>query len=376
MLLLIGGGLLMRSFIQLANVPLGYDPSHVLTLQVALPEGRSGASQIQAFAEDFVGRLRQLPEVQAAAYVPVLPLTTLLKGTASLGRSPQAVVEPAAEFRGVSPGYFKTMGIPVIAGREFDETDRKGAPQVVMINRALAGRDYPGQSAVGRMVYLNNQPQPWQVIGIVEDLRQVALDQQPGPQIFADCRQWPGMAGLRFLQYYGVRTAGDPLGTVPRVREVLQQIEPRAALYNIAPMQQLVDNSVSRPRLYAVLAIVFAAVSAVLAATGLFGLVAYVVAGQTREIGVRLALGAAPSSIVASLVRRHVTLAGMGILIGLAGAAAVSGVLRSLLFQLRPLDLPTFSGVSLLFLGIAALAAYLPARRAARVDPLIALRSE
>jgi predicted permease len=377
---LIGGGLLVRSFVNLATVPLGYEPSHVLTFQVAMPGGRYKGPQIQLFAEDLVARLRQAPGITVAAYAPLLPMVNLLQHSAGFRRTAAERSDPTIteDLRGVSRDYFKVMGIRVLSGRGFSETDRAGQPRVVVISRSLARRDFPGEDPIGQMVYLQRQKEPWQVVGVIDDVRQVALREEPMPQVFVDARQWPGgMApGFRFLQYYAVRTTGNPMQAIPYVADTVRQLDPQAAVYHIAPMQDLVSNSISRERLYAVAAAVFGAVALMLAACGVFGMMAYAVTHRTREIGIRIALGATRSGVLALLLRESLILTMIGIVLGLAGGAAISRSLGRLLFELARLDTATFVGMALMFVGSSALASYLPARQAAAVDPLIALRHE
>jgi predicted permease len=380
MMVLIGGGLLIRSFVKLATVPLGYDPAQVLTFQVAMPGGRYKGPQIQVFAEDLVARLRQAPGIVAAAYAPLVPMVNLLQHSAGFRRTPEEKKGSAAteDLRGVSQDYFTVMGIRVLSGRGFTDHDRAGQPRVVVISRALARRDFPGEDPLGQSVYLQRQTEPWQVVGVVDDVRQVALSKEPMPQVFVDARQWPGgMApGLRFLQYYAVRTSGDPMQAMPYITEVLRQVDPQAALYHVAPMQSLVSNSISRERLYAVVAGVFGAVALVLAVCGLFGLTAYAVSSRTREIGVRMALGATRAAVLGLLMRESLTLTAIGIVLGLLGGALMARSIGQLLFGLGPLDFVTFVSMAVMFLMVAALASYVPARRATGVDPLRALRDE
>ena len=213
--LLVGSGLLLRSFVTLATVPLGYEPEHVLTFQVATPEDRYEGARIQAFAEELVARLDRLPEVESTAYAPLLPMVTLLQSTARFRRTPQPLDSPRLpleDFRGVSPAYFQTMGIRVVAGRGFNEEDGIGQPKVVVINRSLARRDFGDESPVGQNVYLLKQTEPWRVVGVIEDVRQKSPDQDPAPQVFISLRQSPMDLGLRFLQDLRRADDGRPAG--------------------------------------------------------------------------------------------------------------------------------------------------------------------
>jgi predicted permease len=377
--LLIGAGLFVRSFARLTSVPLGYQPARVLTFQVAMPSGRYRGAAILDFAETVTAQLRRLPTVESAAYAPVLPLVNLIRNSASIRREPGA--PPAADgrredLRGVSYDYFKTMGISVTQGRGFTTGDTAGSARVVVINRTLAARDFPDENPVGQFAYLVGDPSPWRIIGVVDDVRQVALDEAPAPQVFVDCRQFPGMVGLRSLQYYAVRTSANPDALVPLIRQTLKQLEPQAAVYHAASMDALVSNSAAQPRLYAAAIGTFGGAGLGLSAVGLFGLMMYTVIGRTREIGIRTALGATRRSVIGTIVVESITLAASGIVLGIAGAIALSRYVEHLLFGVAPLDSATFVSVALTFILVAAAASYIPARRAARVDPIVALRAE
>jgi hypothetical protein len=245
-----------------------------------------------------------------------------------------------------------------------------------VINRALARRDFGDESPVGQNVYLLKQTEPWRVVGVIEDVRQKSPDQDPAPQVFISLRQSPMDLGLRFLQYYAVRTPGDPLAVVPRVRGVLRAMDANAAVYNVAPMASLVANSVSRPRLYAVLAAAGSGIALALAVIGVYGVIAYLVAARTREFGIRIALGASPLDVCRMVVGRGLALTAIGLVLGLGGAAVAVRSLEGLLFGLTPLDPATFATSALLFTLVAAAACAIPALRATRIDPAVALRAE
>jgi putative ABC transport system permease protein len=247
------------------------------------------------------------------------------------------------------------MGIDVLAGRALGPGDRAGQPRVVVINRAMALRHFPGEDPLGKTVYLSRLTEPWHIVGVVADVRQLGPAEDPKPQAFVDSRQWPGMApGLRFLQYYAVRTDEDSDLVVGRVRHLVKTIDKDAAVYNVA----------------------FSGLALLIAIIGLYGTVAYDVAQRTREIGIRAALGAPRAQILALVLRRNLMATAIGILVGGAGALLVTRYLEGMLFGLSPLDAPTFVGVGLLFAGVAAVAAWVPARRALSVDPLVALRQD
>jgi putative ABC transport system permease protein len=383
--LLVGGGLLIRSFTNLATVRLGYDPSNVLTFQVGLPPDRYSSVQLRTFAETVVARLRAAPGVQEAAYARQLPLVAIAENawfrrTPNLpDRLPPNNPEGSPDARLVSTDYLDVMGIRVVSGRAFDQNDDAGRPRVLLVNEALARRDFPGEDPVGRFVYVGRDSEPWQIVGVVSDVRQFGQDQEPRPQIFADFRQWPDSDRVLFTflgPYYAVRVEGDPAPVVAHARTIARGLDTEAGLFNVATMEQLVANRISRPRMYAVLLGLFAGIAAALAAIGIYGVIAYAVAQRTHEIGVRMALGARARDVIRLAVGESLIRTAIGIAIGLAAAGWLTRFLEGMLFGLTPLDPPTFAAVAGAFAVLAALASFMPARRAVKVDPLIALRCD
>jgi putative ABC transport system permease protein len=381
MMLLVGAGLLIRSFLKLSSVDPGYDPSGVLTFQLALPGGRYPVPQIKELAEQLVAQLEKMPGVQAAAYAHQLPMVSL-RQSAAFRISPALPERPlpgpsAEDARFVSRDYFKALGIKIKAGRGFDEHDRTGQPRVLVLNETLVRREFPSRDPIGQIAYLGRDSEPWRIVGVVQDVRQFGFDRQPDPQVFADFRQWPGVSPIGDVpQYYAVRTQGDPFSVVPAIRNALNAIDPQAGLYNVASLEQLVSNSMSRPRLYTVLLGIFAGVSVTLAGIGIYGLTAYSVVRRTREIGIRMALGAPRSQVLGLVLRQSMGLAVVGIGLGCAGATTMTRFLEGMLFAIKPFDGATLLSVILLFLLVAGLATYAPARRATKVDPVVALRCE
>jgi predicted permease len=381
MMLLVGAGLLMRSFLKLSSVDAGYDPSNVLTFQLVLPGGRYPVPQLKELAENLVAILEKAPDVEAAAYSVQLPMVGL-RERALFRTTPAIPAQPAPgaadeDLRRVSRDYCKAMGIRIKEGRGFNEQDRAGQPRVLLINESLARREFPGRSPIGETAYLMRDSTPWQIIGVVQDVRQFAFDRTAEPQVFVDFRQWPGVNPIGDTpNYFAIRSKGDPLSIVSAVRNAVHAIDPQVGLYNIATMDQIVAHTISRPRLYAALLGIFAAVSVTLAGIGIYGLTAYSVAQRTREIGIRMALGATASQVRNLVIRQSMWLVAAGIIIGCAGSAALTRFLQGLLFGVEPFDALTLLSVVVLFFFVAAVASYSPARRATRVDPMVALRCE
>jgi predicted permease len=278
----------------------------------------------------------------------------------------------------VSRDYFGVMGSRVIAGRGFVESDGEGRPRVLLINEALARRDFADQNPVGQLVYMGADTAPWQIVGIVQDIRQFGLDREPEPQFFADLRQWSGTGPPLFPggAYYAVRTTVDPMTIVPAVRRIVRDLDSQAALFYVAPMEQIVSATMVRPRMYAVLLGIFAVVGLTLAVIGIYGIVAFSVAQRTREIGIRVALGAQRAAILGGTLRHGLFLTCVGIVLGLAGAVALARYLEGMLFGITPADTATYVATAMLFVVVATVATLVPARRAMRLDPLTALRCD
>jgi putative ABC transport system permease protein len=389
--LFVGGGLLINSLFRLSRVDPGYDPAHVLTAQVSLP--RRYAATVPAFGDELAARLGRVGGVTAVGYARQLPMIrmrqlTMLRFTAAM---PSRMPAPAPfdarqlpevpDMRVVSRDYLRAIGARVIEGRGFDERDGAGKPQVMLINRALARSGYLGDHPIGRQVYGPGRS-PWEVIGIVDDMRQFNLDQDPDPQIFIDYRQdTPPPATQQALgpppaPYLAIRASGDPAATVAALRGAVRALEPQASVDNVATLGEIVTNSLSRPRFYAVLLGVFAAVAVILTAIGIYGVMSYAVAQRTREIGIRMALGARRADVVGLVLQQGVAVTAIGIGLGLAGAAALTRYLEALLFGVTRLDPLTLASAAAAFAGVATIASAIPARRASRVDPLVALRCE
>jgi len=370
-MLLVGGALLMHSFLRLSNVETGYDPTNVITFQ-ASPR-RSSGPEARVFAEQLVERLQSLPGVSAAGYANNLPLVQLSFGR-DVGARPygpgEAPPPPYPGLHGISPGFVNAMGMTVVEGRSF--TEGEPARREALISRAFARSGFFDGPPVGRQIYSGRNA--WEVVGIVEDFRQFGLEQQPQSELYIIdfLPPPPGLSGT----YFAVRTEADPTAVAQSARAIVRQLDPQATVDNIATMEQIVSNAISRPRLYAVLLGIFAGVAVALAGIGIYGVLAYVVAQRAREIGIRMALGARRAQVVGLVLRQSAVLTAIGVIAGVSGAAALSRYLEDILFGVRPLDPPAFVVAAVAFTLVALLAAYGPARRATQVDPLVALRSE
>jgi putative ABC transport system permease protein len=384
-LLLIASGLMVNSFVKLATVDLGFNPARVLTFQVGM-SGIHRAEEQRPFAESIVSRLRDIPGVQSAAYARQLPMVQLQDSlTLTLRRNGvDQTLETGADIRFVSRDYLATMGVPIVSGRGLTQADGFGSPGVVVINEVLAHRDFAGVNPIGEIILLGpiGHRLPFEVVGVAGNVHQFGADLPPGAQYFIDIRQVPTDPAFRMPPlfpvgaYYAVRTTADPDAVINSVRAVARSLDSSATVDRIATMEQIVSNSMVRPRMYAVLVAIFSGVAAALAAIGLYGVMAFTVTQRTREIGIRMALGAQRREVLALVLRQSTALAAGGLFIGLASAVGATRFLEGLLFGITPLDPLTFALVAASFAVVAMVASYVPARRATRVDPLDALRCE
>lgn len=384
MVLLVSGGLLIHSFVKLMTVDSGYDANHVLTFQLRRPASRSSPADLLTLSEQLAADLSQTPGITAVGYgsqVPMVQIRMTLGFKTSAGEQlpePPDGPAPASPFfpdvRVVGPGYFDALGIRVLAGRTFTRVETAEGQQAIIVNREFARTRFGGRNPVGEALFGPGKG-PWQIVGLVENVRQQGADRPPDPQVFIGFRQSP----LRFMassHFYAVRAIGEPRDALAAVRLALSRRDPDATLENIATMDELVDYSMVRPRVYAVLLGILAGVAVTLAAIGIYGVVSYAVAQSTREIGIRVALGAERRSVVGLIVKQGMAVAGAGTIVGLLLAVAVSRLLQGMVFGVTPLDAPTYVVVALFFSAIAFVASYVPARRALVVDPLVALRQE
>jgi putative ABC transport system permease protein len=378
LVLLVGAGLLIRSFVTLIDVDPGYDPSNVLTTRLNLPATRYDADARRVFFDQLLDRVTQAPGVEAAGIVSFLPLTPgqALVIVQPQGRpAPASMAEaPAARPQNVSAGYFQAMGLRLVAGRWLTAADEAAGTPVVLVNEAFARDVLASDDPIGERVTLGPGG-PLEVIGVVNDVRHAGLDTEPMAEFYRSYRsdglnvRGPGVT-------LAIRTTGDPVGMVPLLREAVRELDPNLPLADVATMAARLETSVAGPRFYALFVGLFAALAVTLAAVGIYGILSYTVAQRRVEIGVRVALGARRGDILAMVLRQGAWLTGIGLLLGFVGAYSVTGLLTSLLYGVTATDPLTLVLVPLLLATVALLACYIPARRATRVDPMVALRYE
>jgi predicted permease len=378
--LVAGAALLVESLVRLTRVDAGFRADRVLTVDVTLPDGSyAGLPEMRRFAASVVDRVRNVAGVAQVGAVNLLPIGgALLTGDFTV----EGVTRPpgfVAVKPSISPGYFRAMGVPLRQGRDFDSRDAADAPGVAIVTERFASRIWPGQSPLGRRLTLGFGPtnqQPWHtVVGVVGDIRQTTLADDPKPAIYAPIAQAPRPFLLREISFV-VRAGGDPQSVAPSIRDQIHAVDPALPIGRVATMTDLLSDSVSEPRFRAVLVGSFATSALALIAIGMLGVLAYAVARRTREIGVRMALGAQRVDVIGLVVRQALTMTIAGVAIGAALAYVLMDALATFLFQVSPHDPVVFASSGLALGVLALVASYVPARRASSVDPLVALRTE
>ncbi|MGH9845432.1 MAG: ADOP family duplicated permease, partial [Blastocatellia bacterium] len=385
LVLLAGAGLLLGSFVRLLRVDPGFAPESLLTVNVALPETYRARERIADFYEQSLERIGALPGVQAVGTINLLPLGEMwLRGDFIIEGQPA----PAADERdwatkpAVSGDYFRAMNIPLRQGRTFTSRDTAEAPGVVVVSESVARRYFAGGNSigpVGRRISFdrdrNQQPVWLEVVGVVGDVKQEALGAETRPTIYAPAAQVSRLFMLRDLTY-SVRTAVEPASLAAAVEREIQSTDPELPVVAARTMHQVVAASVSEPRFNALLLGLFAALALALAATGLYGVMSYFVTQRTHEIGIRMALGAEARDVLRLVIGQGMKLALGGVAIGLAASFALTRLMKTLLFGMSATDQLTFGVIALLLTSVALLACWIPARRATKVDPMIALRCD
>jgi len=386
LILLVAAGLLLRSFWQLSGVNPGFDANRVLAVRLSLPGARySNGPAVKTFYDKIAPRIVVLPGVEGVSAASALPLSGLIARTTFniAGRAAVTSSEtPFAQHRWVGPGYFETMKIPIVRGRDVTESDNDRALGAIIIDQALRRQYFGDEDPIGAHILINmgdgNPPREYEVVGIVEDVKHMGLTDEPMPTLYGPIPQAPKSAVPFMANNLSlvVRTGIDPEVLAATVRKELRNVDVDVATAGVKPMHQFLASSVVARRFNMELIGVFAATALLLAAAGLYAVIAYLVSQRTREIGIRLALGATPRHILRLMMRQGMKLTLIGVTIGFAGALAVTRLMRSLLFEVAPTDLMTFGIASVVLIVVALLACFIPARRATKVDPLVALRYE
>jgi putative ABC transport system permease protein len=375
LVLLIGGGLLLRSLWQLRHVDPGFDYQHALAVTIQLPEKKYAESErINLFSRQLLQRVSTLPGVQVAGLARILPIIhDLPAGIYFEGRAREQDNQlPLTNYSAVSPDYFKAMGIPLMAGRSFTDRDTSNNPRVAIISETLARRFFPNENPLGKRLNVVTGPEAFrEIVGVVGDVKQNGLGRETRPLTYEPFAQAPN----QFMTLI-VRTTAEPEALVAGVRAKVLEIDGELPLQSVRTLESVISNSMRQQRFIAFVLAVFAGVALFLAAAGLYGVISYSVNQRTRELGIRVALGAQVSSVMSLVLRQAMTFVLLGEVVGLVGAVALSRLLSGLLFGITPTDALTFVTVTLALTAVALIACYIPARRATRVDPLVALRYE
>ena len=380
LMLLAGGGLLLRSFLRVLEVDPGFRPSGVLTMQISLPQQKySKKEQVQTFFRQALERIRALPGVQAAGAISGLPLSdNPNSGTLTIDTQavPMDKRTPETDYRGATPGYMEAMGTPLLEGRFFDAHDNETGAPVAIVDQSLARLYWPNESALGKRVKVGGMDSktPWMtIVGVVRHVHYGSLEANSRVEMYWPFAQQPYPQSQLDL---AVRTAGDPRSLAAMIQREVQGLDPDQPLFHVRPMEEWMADSVARRRLALILLASFAGLALLLAAVGIYGTTSFSVAQQTRDIGVRRALGAQRGDVFRLVLREGVTTVAIGAAVGIAGALAITRLIRQALFQVSAADPVTYAAVLATLTLVALLAAWLPAWRATRVEPLEALRYE
>ena len=374
LVLLVGAGLLLRSFVRLLDQNPGFDPMRTVTMRLSLPQSRYGQDQRGQFLDRFFQRVDALPGVKTSGAISFLPLTGLGAATSMriIGQpEPPKGQEPVTDVRVITHDYLETMGVPLLKGRLFSERDAADAKGRVVINETMAQKYWPREDPIGKRVKISWDDIEDEIIGVVGDVRHAGLDAVIRPMTY-----WPYARNPYGTMTITVRTTGDATHVINPIVGLVRHLDPELVVANIKTMDEVVSNSVAERRLTTLLLGIFAGAALVLAAVGIYGVIAYSVTQRTQEIGIRMALGAQRGDVLRMVVRQALVLAVVGITVGGAGALFLTRLMERLLFDVTPTDPLTFAAVSGLLVGVALLASYFPGRRATRVDPVIALRAE
>jgi predicted permease len=376
LMLLIATGLMVKSANHLRQINPGFDTHNLLTMTISLPNNKYEWRHNVVFSRQVIGSIEAMPEVRRAAVIQGVPMRagSFFTSFSIDGRPDTPVGRPSGRLRVVSPGYFGVMNIPILSGRDYDDRDEVGdvgsLPSVI-VNRTVAERFWPGQEAVGKRVRMSWKSRPSTIIGVVGDVRYTGLDADPGNEFYLPEGLYPQSA-ITLL----VRTDRDPLALYPRMHGRIAEIDKDAFVFDVKPMTELIAESLAPRRFSTTLLSAFAVVALILSLAGIYAVIAHSVAQRTVEIGIRMAMGASPARVTGLMLRYGLLPVLCGMALGWSGAFAISRLFAAMLFDVEPLDLPTWILVSGSMLAVACLASYLPARRACSIDPTVALRAE
>jgi putative ABC transport system permease protein len=381
LVLLVGAGLMIRSFAQLMNVAPGFDPTNVLIGSITLIQPKYEKPEERlVYVSQTLNRLKALPGVENAAFIAPMPFSGADVGGdfRVVGRpEPEAGREPTAAVRSVSNEYFQALKIPLLKGRYFNEQDRRESVGAAIINQALVQRYFSNEEPVGKRISNigSNQnegdPEQWEIVGIIRDVHHNSLTKSAAPEIYLPYQQNPWRWG-----HFVVRTTDAPAGLMASFREQIRGGDKTVPINSVRILSQAISDTINKPRFYTLLFGLFAGIGLVLTITGIYGVISYTVSQRTQEIGIRMALGATRQNVVRMVLMQGIALAILGVIIGMAISLGFARVMASLLFEVKPIDLSAFGIAVSLLLAAALFAAYVPARRATRVDPLVALRYE
>ncbi len=375
LVLLVGAGLLGQSFVRLVTLRPGFNPQNLLTVQLFLSSDKyKDRNAVSAFYERATQEFRSIPGVESVGATSAgpefggyEPVELLAEGQTV----PASGEYPQARYYNVGPDYFHTMQVPLLAGREFTDRDKAGAPEVAIINQTMARRFFPGEDPLGKKIMLVRDKQEVEIVGVVGDVRRFEIGEAIEPEIY-----WPYMQRPRWASYFALRTNADPTSIVAAVRSRVSDLDEDVSATNVSTVDQMVGAALREPRFNAALIGAFAGLALLLTSIGLYAVISYSVAQRTHEIGVRIAVGAGQTDIFKLIVGQGMLLTLIGVTIGLAASFALTRTISSLLFGVSATDPATFAGISLLLILVALVACYVPARRAMKVDPVVALRHE
>jgi putative ABC transport system permease protein len=376
LLLLVGAGLMVKSFALINRVELGFERENVLTVQVSLPETRYEGAQMAAFWRDLIGRVGALPGVTAAAATSVLPVEEESPVTTTFTLENVAASGPAetqmANFRRVSPDYFRAMGIPLKDGREFRDGDDLASAPVAVVSEEMERRYWGSGSALGKRILRTAEAAQGRwltVVGVVRDVQDSVLDAENGTTFYVPIAQ-----GARPSMFLVARTSVEPMSLVPAVRGQVLAVDKEQPIAMVQTLDKRISESLAKPRFNTFMLTLFASLGMLLAMMGIYAVLSYSVSQRSHEIGIRLALGAQKGDVIRLILRRGLGLAGLGLVLGLGAALLFTRVLGGLLYGVAPTDPLVFGAITVGLILVALIASYLPARRAAKLDPLVTLR--